>query len=172
MKTENEFKFFSSIPQSAKGVGVAVILFSPQNGICLTKRVKDNLFGCPGGKAEESDFSLEDAIRRELFEEIGLKVEEERLHWIGYQQATTEFTDYTCWYFLVLKDGEKVENKEPSKHEDWNFYKLSEALSLPLFCGTRQTLMALCNRLKHLKKMLRDKNAINEIEKNLPLLEL
>jgi len=135
-----EFDFVSFIPKDARGIGVACIMFVPKKGIYLTERKKDNQFGCPGGKVESSDFTLEDAIRRELLEETGLSVDDDRLEWIGYQKVTTEATDFTCWYAIVLQPDETPAVTEPEKHGEWKLYKPQESLKLPLFCGTKQIL--------------------------------
>lgn len=144
-----EFEFVSSIPKDVKGIGVAIITLR-SGDIYLTKRLNTGEFGCPGGKVDETkDFSLEDAARRELFEETGLKINEDRLYWIGYQKVTTNSTDYTCWYILILKDGETLENVESDKHGDWIPYLVKDALKLPLFCGTKaclKNIIALINR--------------------------
>lgn len=136
----NEFEFVEYIPKEAGGIGVACILFKPVAGIYLTERVKDKQFGCPGGKVDPSDFNLEDALKRELLEETGLVMDEDRLYWYGYQKVTTEATDYTSWYLYVLRGDEDPKVMEPTKHGEWKAYKFSEALALPLFCGTKPTL--------------------------------
>lgn len=44
------------------------------SGLVLACSRKDNkeIFGLPGGKVDETDYTLEDAARRELFEETGI----------------------------------------------------------------------------------------------------
>lgn len=150
MTTIPEFAFVNYIPKEARGIGVACILIQPGKGIYLTERAKGGEFGCPGGKVEDTDFSLEDSMRRELLEETGLNFEENRLHFLGYQKVTTEATDYTCWYIVTLKPGEIPINKEPTKHGEWRAYMLKESLKLPLFCGTKPTLEALIKQIKSL----------------------
>jgi 8-oxo-dGTP pyrophosphatase MutT (NUDIX family) len=109
--------------------------------------LKTGEYGCPGGKVDENDFSFEDAARRELLEETGLSVEEERLYWIGYQKVATDETDYTCWYVLVLEPNEVLMNTEPEKHGDWVPYKFTETMGLPLSCGTKQVIDVLSEQL-------------------------
>ncbi len=150
MNTIKEFEFVSYIPNDVKGIGVACILLKPGNGIYLTERVKDKQFGCPGGKVDPTDFSLEDALKREMLEETGLTIEENRLFWYGYQKVTTEATEYTVWYTYVLQPNEDPKLMEPTKHSEWIAYKVMDAMKLPLFCGTKQTLESMLKSTENL----------------------
>lgn len=61
---------------------VRAILLDAESNLILIKRIKSDqppYWVAPGGSVEPSDFSLEDALRRELAEELGATVEIERL---------------------------------------------------------------------------------------------
>jgi 8-oxo-dGTP pyrophosphatase MutT (NUDIX family) len=61
---------------------VRAILLDSESNLILIKRIKTDqppYWVAPGGGVESTDLSLEDALRRELSEELGARVEIERL---------------------------------------------------------------------------------------------
>lgn len=141
MNTE-PVKFVTYIPDTAKGIGTACMLIN-KGFIYLSQRLVSDgqgTYACPGGMVDDTDFSIEDAIRRELREETGLDIDEDRLIWLGYAKVETKKSDYTCWYIVGLKDDEIPQHMEPEKHSYWRRYRLYEALTLPLMASTREVI--------------------------------
>ena len=65
-------------------LNVSVIIFDNDNNVLIQKRaitenVFPGLYGIPGGTVEISDISLEAALRREVMEEVGVKIKKTSL---------------------------------------------------------------------------------------------
>lgn len=62
-------------------INVSVIIFDKNNRVLVQKRamtedVFPGLYGIPGGTVEMTDVSLDDALAREVAEEVGVKIKE------------------------------------------------------------------------------------------------
>lgn len=82
-------------------------------------------YAVPGGRMEPTDDSLLHAAARELFEEVGLRVAHEHLHFAGVCERPPmdgRLTTRALQFFFVADvfEGEPV-NMEPDKHDalDW-----------------------------------------------------
>ena len=53
----------------------AIILNGFNEVLCVSRKEDHTSFGCPGGKVDPEDTSLEDALAREVKEETGLDVD-------------------------------------------------------------------------------------------------
>jgi len=84
-------------------VGSGVIIYDKQQGILLQLRSDNHLWGIPGGALELGE-SLEDAARRELYEETGLIAESLSL--------------------LHVFSGKELYNKYPNGDEVYNVANL------------------------------------------------
>jgi len=96
------------------GCGAAIV----QDGtILLVLRRKAPEAGCwslPGGKVDFLE-SIEDAVRREVFEEIGVEIELGRLLHIT-QMIGTDGQHWVSPVFPAHIVAGKPENREPAKH--------------------------------------------------------
>jgi len=117
-------------------VGLGLVLIKDNQVLLSQRKTDDNgtgEFGGPGGALEPGE-GMKAAILRELAEECGRGVAVENLraictinfrngkssaHWVGVGFAA----DYL--------DG-AIENKEPDKHTDWEWYPLDK-LPKPLY---------------------------------------
>jgi len=89
---------------------VHVVMLNEYNELLAVSR-KDNHYdmGLVGGKVDEDDRSLKDAIIREIKEETGLNVRKKDLHRI-FQTHKYGYMGYT---FLCTKYSGKIQTDEP-----------------------------------------------------------
>lgn len=101
----------------------------------------------PGGSIDPEDASVRAAARRELFEETGLEVPEERLLYLGKLTATGEDWQPIGGHFflLPLEEGEELQHTEPDKHGPWKWYTFTEAARLPLPVVSQALVLALAH---------------------------
>ncbi|MBI3033140.1 NUDIX domain-containing protein [Candidatus Woesearchaeota archaeon] len=120
------------------GVGCGAVILNEKNEVLLMKRGKAcrskvGWWSIPGGAVEFFE-KIEDALKREVKEEVGLDIEiiktlclteyfnkEEGQHWVSPQ------------YLCKIMSG-TIENKEPEKCEEiawFNLDKLPEKLVFP-----------------------------------------
>lgn len=62
-------------------VNVSVVIFNGNNEVLLGHRspqeeVYPDLWGIPGGKIESTDASIEDGLKREVLEEVGIEIKD------------------------------------------------------------------------------------------------
>ena len=113
------------------GVGVIVI---KDGKVLLGKR--KNVHGAgswqfPGGHLEFNE-SLEDCTRREVFEEVGLKIKNIHQGSFTNDVFTNEKKHYITLFALSEFDSGELVNKEPEKAESWGWYEWDN-LPRPLF---------------------------------------
>ncbi|WP_224995216.1 NUDIX domain-containing protein [Cesiribacter sp. SM1] len=123
---------------------VSAIIFNPLNQVLLCKSAKwNNQYVIPGGHIEQGE-TMEDALRREVLEETGLKIHSIEL--IGLQECIYSdtfqekrhfiFIDYSC-----RTDGfEVVLNDEA---DEWIWVGLDKVTDYDLGGYTRQFFTAL-----------------------------
>ena len=108
------------------GVGTGAVIINQNNEILMLLRNKEPEIGCwsiPGGAVEFLE-TLEDAIIREVKEEVGVTVgiiallgatnhilHEEGIHWV------------TMPFFVTILKGEPI-NLEPQKHADMRWFPI------------------------------------------------
>lgn len=105
-------------------IGVCVLLFNEKNQVLLGERLnsyKAGHFGVPGGRLELKE-SLLQCVRREVFEETGLKIEE--IDFIGVVRELQEDSNFIHFAFAARKIEGVPDNKEPHKCKGWNWYSL------------------------------------------------
>lgn len=125
------------------GVGVGAVIINEKNEILLLKRNKDPEQGCwtiPGGTVEFGE-TVEEAIIREVKEEIGVKIEIESLLGVTNHILKDEKTHWVSPAFLVKIVEGVPENKEPHAHESLGWFSTN---SLPVN-PTLTTIIALKN---------------------------
>lgn len=114
------------------GVGVAVVVVS-NNGvstrILLGKRLKGpcpGVYAPPGGHLEMGE-SWKDCAARELKEETGIIALRLRKGKIVNWTTENKDTHYVTISIIVpYFDASDFSNKEPEKHENWNWYPIDE----------------------------------------------
>lgn len=108
------------------GIGVGAVILNPQNEILLLERNKSPEHGywsIPGGSVEFGE-TIEDAIVREVKEELGLEVriikmlrvtnhilKEKKIHWVSPA-------------FLVKIISGEPQNKENTKHNEIRWFPI------------------------------------------------
>lgn len=133
------------------GVAVGVIVFK-DGKILLGKRktpVGDGMWGIPGGGVEYQEDPA-DAARREVFEEVGLKVG--KLELMGYTSDVHTNNDlhYVTLRFITSDFKGKAINKEPDKCTEIGWFAFNE-LPEPMFEPTLKILSR-----EHVRKKLEE----------------
>jgi 8-oxo-dGTP pyrophosphatase MutT (NUDIX family) len=110
-------------------VGATVLVFDNENRLLLLKRADNRCWGPPGGAVEPGEL-VEEAARRETFEETGLEIGEMSLFDVfsGADQFYRypngdEVHNVTIVYTTRVPDQEIRISQE---HTDWNYFRLSE----------------------------------------------
>jgi ADP-ribose pyrophosphatase YjhB (NUDIX family) len=117
-------------------VGIGVFIFnSDKNKFIIGKRIKEQLYGLPGGALEYGE-SFEESIQRETFEECGLNIEDNsRFEFICSFNCIRKEIGYH-WLNLIMKidllkhEEDLIVNKEKDKCENWEWITLDECLNL------------------------------------------
>lgn len=103
-----------------------IIKFSDRDDspILLIKHEKTHTWNFPGGKVDK-DESLEDAIDRELYEELGIIVEKKNIWYndgilvsMEYPYGSGNLVYFKDYSFCIYSYKGLIENKEPNKHSD------------------------------------------------------
>ena len=109
-------------PENPK-ISVSGILKDNLGRILLLDHKKCNALSLPGGKIEPHE-SLEDAIRRELYEEIGIEIEDMtlidngKLFLCEYPYGSNEYVWFKDYSFEINLFSGTIYNKESEKHRD------------------------------------------------------
>jgi len=128
---------------SHEHIGVCVIVINDQNQLLLGKRkngYRAGYYGLPGGQLELKE-KLEDAIKRELYEETGLKGNS--VSCLGVVRELQETYNYIHFCFTCQEFEGKPILCEPEKCEGWEWYPI-DALPSPLLPG-HQAALSLCS---------------------------
>jgi len=110
------------------GVGVGAVILNDKAEILLLLRNKPpekNFWSIPGGSVEFLE-TIEDAVIREVEEEIGLKIEIERLLGVTNHILEQENSHWVSPVFLAKIISGEVRNIEPSKHLDIGWFPLAD----------------------------------------------
>lgn len=117
---------------------VGAVLYDDSNRIFLMTSPKWKKWIVPGGKIEDGE-SEEDALRREIREELGIEIYD--LVRVGEKkkEASGDFHDnelefYFIDYFARVKNTNITPNEEIS---NYNWFTLDEALKLDLLDSTK-----------------------------------
>ncbi|GGV94071.1 hypothetical protein GCM10015535_58550 [Streptomyces gelaticus] len=125
---------------------VRAILTTPSHTLLLIKRIRPGVpvyWVTPGGKVETSDVTHEDALRREIKEEIAGEVEhlrllhvleddEDRQHFYLVPISTWSFEDRTGPEFSQEGRGEYLLEEVPLTHEALDAVDLKPEEILPI----------------------------------------
>ena len=110
------------------GVGGGALIFNNKGEVLLVKRTSKTRnqagqWSKPGGGIEFGE-KVEDAIKREIKEEVGVDIELTRF--LGFVDDIME-SDHQHWitfnYVAKIISGE-VKNMEPEKHEEMKWFSL------------------------------------------------
>jgi 8-oxo-dGTP diphosphatase len=108
------------------GVGVGAIIFE-QDQVLLVKRLKEPEAGCwsiPGGAVEFGE-TIEDAIKRELKEELSIDSEIITLLGVTNHILPQAGTHWVSPVFLVKIISGTPQNMEENKHSDLRWFEIS-----------------------------------------------
>ena len=112
-------------------VGLAIfVLDFTNNKILIGKRMKEKLFGLPGGKLEYGE-SFEECASRELLEETNLNIPENRFKYSCSFNCIKKEIDYH-WIEIVMicqindEEEKHLKNNEPEKCENWIWVNFEE----------------------------------------------
>ena len=111
-------------------VGAGVIVQNQEGEILLQKRADNHLWGIPGGALEIGE-TLEEAGKRELFEETGLIANEMKLLNIFsgpelYNKYPNGDVVYNVATIYACRDYGGTLNLDPYETEEVRFFKLNE----------------------------------------------
>jgi ADP-ribose pyrophosphatase YjhB (NUDIX family) len=110
-------------------VGATVLVFDNENRLLLLKRADNRCWGPPGGAVEPGEV-VEEAAKRETFEETGLEIGE--LSLFGVFSGANQFYRYpngdevhnvTITYLARVSDGNVQLSTE---HTAWKYFSLDE----------------------------------------------
>ena len=109
-------------------VGVAVFVLNMTGHVVAKKRKNahgDGTWGLPGGHVEAGEDPV-DTCKREVLEEVGLEIEE--VVPVTFANAIFEEEDlhYVTLYYVARCTGGELENKEPEKCSEVEWYWITE----------------------------------------------
>ena len=87
---------------------VVIGLIYDNHKLCVAKRLSEPYLGymeCPGGKVEENE-SLEDALKRELFEEVSLSLFDNQF--LKSIQVENEYGIFVLHFFKIIPYQELI----------------------------------------------------------------
>ena len=128
-------------------VGLCIFVLNHEGDkVLIGKRIKEQLYGLPGGRLEYGE-TFEKCAVRELSEETNLKLSEERLSFLCSFNALDKAINFH-WvqinYFVQINENEEniIINTEPDKCENWIWMTYEEFSfnKSDLFIPTRQFL--------------------------------
>lgn len=137
---------FNSEDLKSHNAIAAIILDDSETKILLLDHVKFNFFTIPIGKVKDTE-TVEEALKIELFEELGIKV-------IEYDEIEVVCNEYERptgrikvneHIFLITKYKGNILNKEKEKHRSINWYSFQDALKMNISTNTRSMLIKLIN---------------------------
>ena len=116
-------------------VGVGIMVLNSKGEILLGKRNDDaekagsDLHGegtwtMPGGKLDFQE-TLEDGACREIFEEIGIKINPDKLKIISVSDEIVPDNHYVTIGFLVENFEQEPKLMEPEEITEWKWYNLN-----------------------------------------------
>lgn len=111
------------------GVGCGALIINDKEEVLLLKRTEKtrNQAGCwakPGGGVEFGE-KAEDAIKREVKEELGIDIELTKFLGFTNDIMEAEKQHWIALNFMAKIIGGEVQNLEPEKHEEIKWFSLN-----------------------------------------------
>lgn len=104
---------------------IAAIIKNDEGKVLIQDHVKTAAYTLPSGKWErDKGETIEDTLKRELFEELGINVNEFHCVYeckfsdIEYPAGSGNLTSFHAFYYIIDDYSNDVINKEPNKHRD------------------------------------------------------
>lgn len=126
------------------GVGVGAVIFNSEGKLLLTKRGNKSRnevgkWEIPGGRVQWGE-RLEDAIKREVKEELGVDIEIIELLDVYDHLIPDEKQHWVSPCFICKIAGGSPAIMEEGKLDEIGWFSLTEMIKLPLSIITRQNL--------------------------------
>ena len=104
---------------------IAAIIKDKDEKVLIQDHVKTAAYTLPSGKWEsDRGETIEDTLKRELFEELGIVVTEFHCIYecefsgIEYPAGSGNLTNFHAFYYIIDEYINEVVNREPNKHRD------------------------------------------------------
>lgn len=114
------------------GIGCGALIINDKNETLLIKRTsktrnENGFWSKPGGGVEFGE-KVEDAVKREIKEELGVEIE--LIKFLGFTNhiIKSESQHWVAFSYLAKIINGELKNLEPAKHEEIKWFKLD---SLP-----------------------------------------
>jgi len=111
------------------GIGCGALIFNKNEEVLLLKRTpktrnEAGFWSKPGGGVEFGE-KIEDAVKREIREELGVDIELTRF--LGFTNHILEFEKqhWVAFNYLAKIVGGELKNLEPEKHEEIKWFSLN-----------------------------------------------
>lgn len=109
------------------GVGVAVVSMGQ---LLLSRRRKEGIgygmLALPGGKPDEEDGALMATAIREVLEETGLSLVQERIWPLAFHDRESEADPFVSVYYYADTFHGTLQDIENDKHGPWAWYPLDD----------------------------------------------
>jgi len=139
------FVFFEPPSDFHSKVSVAGCYCEFEDKILLLKRTphkhQGDTWGIPGGKLDEGETPRAAAVR-EVFEEVGISLQEEDLEEIGEMYIRGSLNDYIFYRFRVRLLTLPILNVSLEEHVEAAWLTIEDALKLPLIYGGVEALLS------------------------------
>jgi mutator protein MutT len=103
----------------------------------LPTKPQGSTWGIPGGKCDPGE-TASDAVIREIFEETGIAMSRESLHYFGEFYIRYPDMDYTFHMFEYSMQQLPEVHYSPLEHSGYRWVTLEEALQMPLIPGEEE----------------------------------
>lgn len=128
-------------------VGLSCLILNEKNEVLLEKRTDNGLYCRPGGSLDLGETVIE-GVKREVFEETGIKLEEVSLFMIlsgekmEIKYPNGDITDYTDLVFVSHVDSRKIKMKiQDGESSELIFFPLDKLPDPPkMLAGTMYAL--------------------------------
>jgi 8-oxo-dGTP diphosphatase len=116
-------------------VGIGIFVFNTTGDkFLIGKRIKENLYGLPGGKLEHGE-NFESSAARELLEETNIDVEPSRIEFscsfncIIIEENYHWFDVYMKLFLKHSEEEKQIKNMEEDKCEEWVWFDYTDLMN-------------------------------------------